>query len=139
MFCTSGRTSLRDTVLPRGGGPDGSAPIFVPADSRIITLFYGLHRNRQVFGEDIESFRPNRWNDINPGPWEYLPFSNGPRVCIGREKAMGEAAYIIARMAQRFEKLESRDDREWAGQWALTVKNANGCKVAFLVDGKTDE
>ncbi|KAF7536555.1 hypothetical protein G7054_g4410 [Neopestalotiopsis clavispora] len=131
IFATSGRTSLQDTALPRGGGPDGLAPVFVPKNSRIITLFYGLHRDAEVFGDDVEAFRPDRWNIIKPGPWEYLPFGNGPRRCPGQEKAMMEAALVVVRFAQRFSRIESRDDRDWAGQWALTVKNAHGCKIAL--------
>lgn len=30
-----GRIAVRDTILPRGGGPDGSSPLFVPKDMKI--------------------------------------------------------------------------------------------------------
>jgi len=112
IFATSGRTSLKDTTLPRGGGPDGLSPVFVPKNSRIITLFYGLHRDKSIFGYDVEVFRPDRWNSISPSSWQYLPFSNGPRRCPGQDKAITEAAYLIIRFAQKFEVIESRDQRD---------------------------
>ncbi|KAI0197966.1 cytochrome P450 [Astrocystis sublimbata] len=130
VLATAGRTSLQDTVLPRGGGRDGLSPVFVPKNSRIITPYYGLHRDTQVFGDDVEIFCPDRWINIRPKPWEYLPFGNGPRICPGQDKAMLEAGYVIIKFAQKYEKVEGRDDKAWAGRWELTVKNANGCKVA---------
>lgn len=45
---------------------------------------------------------------------------------------MIEAAYVIMIFTKRYDRIESRDDRAWAGKWALTAKNANGCKVALF-------
>lgn len=127
-----GRTALKDTIIPVGGGPDGSAPVFVTAGSRIISSFYALHRKTSVFGEDVELFDPDRWNNINPGPWEFMPFGNGPRSCAGQHKALLEAAYLLVKMVKRFVRIDSRDQKEWAGEWNLVVKNFNGCKVALF-------
>lgn len=92
---------------------------------------YALHRDPSIFGEDVESFNPDRWNHISPGPWQYMPFGGGPRNCLGQQKVLVEAAYTLARMAVRFETLESRDEKPWKGDIKLTCKNANGCKVAL--------
>jgi cytochrome P450 len=50
-----------------------------------------MHRRRDLFGEDAEVFRPERWEDDPAGGpdlknigWAYLPFNAGPRVCLGR-------------------------------------------------------
>ena len=135
IFGQLGRTAMRDTVLPSGGGPDGTAPIFVRTGSRTLSSFYGLNRNPSVFGPDVESFNPLRWNHIKPGPWEYMPFGHGPRSCPAREIALIEASYVILAMVKRFTRIESRDRREWAGEWKLTVRNLHGCKVALFTEG----
>jgi hypothetical protein len=44
---------------------------------------------------------------------------------------LAETAFVLCRLAQRFEKLESRDKNPWKGHQTLTAKNANGCKVAL--------
>ncbi|KAF7876347.1 hypothetical protein EAF04_001440 [Stromatinia cepivora] len=129
LFHANGRVALTDTKLPTGGGPDGIAPIFIPTGTRVSTNFYKLHRDKSVFGEDTEIFNPDRWNYISPNNWEFMPFSHGPRSCAGRHKAVGEASYIIARMALQFEWIESRDDRPWTEDVELVVKNGNGCQV----------
>lgn len=54
-----------------------------------------MHRRKDLFGEDAEEFRPERWLDgegegkkgLRVG-WEYLPFNGGPRICIGRKYEM---------------------------------------------------
>ena len=124
---------MQDTTLPSGGGPDGTAPIFVRIGTRTLTSFYGLHRNKSVFGEAVESFNPDRWNYISPGPWEYVPFRNGPRSCARQEKVLTEVSYVILAIVKIFARIESRDDRDWASEWKLTVQSLDKCNVVDRV------
>jgi len=77
------RISIRDTVLPVGGGPDGKSPIFVPKDTPVGYNVWSMHRRTDFFGEDALEFKPERWEKLLPG-CEYLPFNGGPRICIGK-------------------------------------------------------
>lgn len=90
-----------------------------------------LHRNPSVFGPDPEEFRPERWEDLNPG-WAYAPFGGGPRMCIGKKFALVEAAYATVRLVQYADRLEPRDDRGWEELLSFTCINRNGTKVAFF-------
>ena len=78
------REALKDTTLPRGGGPDGQSPIFIPKGSQIDYSVHVMHRLPQHWGPDAEEFKPERWLGRKPG-WEYLPFNGGPRICLGRK------------------------------------------------------
>jgi cytochrome P450 len=84
------REALQDTSLPIGGGIDGKSPIFVPKGRTVVFNIYALHRRTDIYGEDANEFKPERWLDegdrkgIRPG-WAYLPFNGGPRICIGRK------------------------------------------------------
>ena len=49
-----------------------------------------------------ERFRPERWQSIDPGQYEYLPFSAGPRACIGAIFATQFLKISLALMLQRF-------------------------------------
>ncbi|OTA54141.1 cytochrome P450 [Hypoxylon sp. EC38] len=131
IFPLLGRLALRDTFLPVGGGLNHDHPIYVEKGSMVVMSYYALHRNRSVFGDDIEEFRPERWDSIKPEQWEFMGFGGGNRACLGQQKATIEAAYVLARLAQSFAKLESRDSRDWKGELKLTCKSANGCKVAM--------
>lgn len=53
---------------------------------------YSLHRRADLYGEDAEDFRPERWDedlglyrDEVTKNWGYLPFNGGPRICLGSE------------------------------------------------------
>ncbi|KAL8722838.1 MAG: hypothetical protein Q9225_000725 [Loekoesia sp. 1 TL-2023] len=132
VFPQMNRVALRDTLLPKGGGPEQRSPIYVRKGTMFDTAFYVLHRQRDVWGEDAEEFKPQRWDTFKPNVWEYQPFGGGPRGCIGRQKALTEASYVIVRILREFNHIESRDAREWTGKVQLTAKNANGCKVALF-------
>lgn len=80
------RESLEDTVLPRGGGPDGSKPVFLPKGQRVVMLTYAMQQRCDIWGHDPEVFRPERWEDRKAG-FEFIPFGGGPRKCVGRKRA----------------------------------------------------
>lgn len=83
------REATEDTTLPVGGGPNGTAPIFIKKGTLVVWSVYAMHRRKDFYGEDAEEFRPERWLDdpvtgrkgLRPG-WEYLPFNGGPRICL---------------------------------------------------------
>ena len=50
--------------------------------NRIVLFPHMTHRLPDVYGAPMR-FHPARWFNINPSPYEYLPFSAGPRRCPG--------------------------------------------------------
>ncbi|CAJ0553157.1 Ff.00g116690.m01.CDS01 [Fusarium sp. VM40] len=118
------------TVLPRGGGPDGKAPVLVPKGCMILYTVFALHRRKDLWGDDAGEFRPERWEKGRKFAWDFLPFNAGPRICLGQQYALTEAMYVLVRMAQEFETIESRDEEPWVESLELTVSSGNGVKVA---------
>ncbi|KAJ5856064.1 uncharacterized protein N7529_010008 [Penicillium soppii] len=107
------RYSLRDTTLPRGGGPDGLDPIGVRADTRIIYSTMLMQRDPDLYdGPESENYFdpakwiPDRWvSGWQPRPWQFIPFNGGPRICIGQQFATIEMGYTIIRILQAYEKI----------------------------------
>ncbi|KAF7854577.1 hypothetical protein EAF04_010386 [Stromatinia cepivora] len=131
---SNARFSRRDTVLPLGGGPDRTSPIFIPKGSAVAWSTYTMHRRTDIFGPDAEEFRPERWapeEGLRPG-WGYLPFNGGPRICVGQQFALAEASYTIIRLLQEFERIEDRDGTEWKEQFALTACSAKGVQIGMI-------
>jgi cytochrome P450 len=78
------RVAIRDTTLPRGGGDDGSRPIFVRKGVQILIPLYAIQHRPDIWGDDAEEFKPERWEGRRTG-WEWIPFGGGARKCLGRE------------------------------------------------------
>lgn len=92
---------------------------------------FSLHRRQDVYGFDAEEFRPERWDGLN-ARWEFLPFSAGPKVCMGQTYAYAEMVYILSRIVQEFERVERRSDEPWMEKWSITLLNASGTKVGLV-------
>lgn len=72
-----------------------------PGDSVMIPI-YALHRN-QLLWADPDRFDPGRFADGVPvDRYAYLPFGDGPRICIGAGFAVQEAVIILATLLARF-------------------------------------
>ncbi|KAF7872123.1 uncharacterized protein EAF02_009228 [Botrytis sinoallii] len=129
---TSSRVAIRDTVLPRGGGPDETSPVMVKKGTLVQYSSYGLHRRKDIYGEDADQFRPERWEKLRAGIWEYIAFSGGPRICIGQQFALTEASYTTIRLLQTFSRMEARDQKPFTEWLTLTLSNKWGCQVGLF-------
>ncbi|HEV7221757.1 MAG TPA: cytochrome P450 [Pirellulales bacterium] len=73
----------------------------IPAGANLIWSPYLMHRK---YFADPESFEPRRFLDgAGPAPGTYLPFGEGPRMCIGKALADMEGLTITALVAKAFE------------------------------------
>jgi cytochrome P450 len=62
-----GRSAKQDTILPTGGGPDGTQPIAVPKGAAATINLYIMHRRRDIWGKDAWKFNPDRWTGRKVG------------------------------------------------------------------------
>lgn len=116
------RQAARDTTLPRGGGPDGESPVYLKKGNAVVYSVHVMHRRKDLWGEDAEEFKPERWSNRKAG-WEYIPFNGGPRICIGQQFALTEAGYVIARLLQRFDQIEDVNPDQ-KPRWSMTLTAA---------------
>ncbi|KAG9652731.1 cytochrome P450 alkane hydroxylase-like protein, partial [Aureobasidium melanogenum] len=119
------RVANKDTVLPLGGGKDGKSPLFVPKGTALIVNIHSANRRKDVYGEDAEAFRPERWEDLRPG-WAYTPFGGGPRICLGQQFAINEVYYVTVRLMQHFRRIECRDPRPFREDLAGVILSPDG-------------
>jgi cytochrome P450 len=136
------REAVTDTILPVGGGPNLDQPVFVPKGAAVAWSAYSMHRRPDFYGMDAELFRPERWNEpmpLNDDPvnskWGFLPFNGGPRICLGMDFGVQEAAYTVVRLIQRFPnlRLPLGEKVELVGvekqTMTLVMSSTEGCRV----------
>ncbi|MBE3044303.1 cytochrome P450 [Candidatus Bathyarchaeota archaeon] len=135
------RVALKDTTLPRGGGPDGKKPVGVLKGMVIAYSTYIMQRRADLYPAvsenfaEINTFSPERWEGWHPKGHEYVPFNAGPRICVGQQFALTEMAYLLCRMFQKYETVENRMGPEGEGPMMrtdLTSKPAHPVLVAFF-------
>lgn len=83
-------------------GPDRLLGREVRSGDTIVLPIYALHRHHALWS-DPDSFDPTRF--ANPRAidrFAYLPFGDGPRICIGASFALQEAVIILASILARF-------------------------------------
>jgi cytochrome P450 len=88
---------------------------------------YVTHRHPD-FWKDPERFDPERFSPerVAERPrFAYLPFSGGPRLCIGNEFALMEAQLLLAMVLQRY-RVRPLADRRVEPEMRLTLRPRGG-------------
>lgn len=114
---TNVRYANKDTLLPRGGGPNEDKPVFVTKGTPISYEVYVMHRDKEIYGPDAEEFNPERWDADNNKDrnsamytWSYLPFNGGPRICLGQQFALTELYLVIVKLALNYRFVKKSPD-----------------------------
>ncbi|WP_044339845.1 bifunctional cytochrome P450/NADPH--P450 reductase [Rossellomorea aquimaris] len=82
----------------------------VKKDDVFTLIIPELHRDSSVWGDDVESFKPERFEDTSSIPYHaYKPFGNGQRACIGQQFALHEATLVLGMVLQHFDLIDHRD------------------------------
>ncbi|GFF49275.1 benzoate 4-monooxygenase [Aspergillus udagawae] len=91
--------------------PAGNPPVtisghtFYPGDV-VSVPSYTLHRSKEIWGPDAEEFVPERWDPARLTARQkaaFIPFSTGPRACVGRNVAEMELLVMTGTIFRLFE------------------------------------
>jgi cytochrome P450 len=94
---------LQGKLVPPGG--DVINGHFVPAGTKVGTAVFGMMRNKKIFGEDADVFRPERWLDASPEKIKEreqtvdLVFGAGRFKCLGNSVALIELNKIFVEVS----------------------------------------
>ncbi|KAL3862141.1 hypothetical protein ACJMK2_008131 [Sinanodonta woodiana] len=98
-----------------------------PAGTCVSIQMYGLHHNETVWEKPME-FIPERFSKENVAKmdsYQFVPFSAGPRNCIGQHFAMNEEKVILAKLVHRY-KFELDPDHTPKKKMAAVMRSDNG-------------
>ncbi|KAJ7216047.1 cytochrome P450 [Mycena pura] len=87
-----------------------------PAGAVVGVPIYTVHRDPDVWGDDADVYRPERWLDADSEKAAmmqktFTPFSSGPRACIGRNLALLEIVIIVATLFRRYNFVLAEPDK----------------------------
>ena len=105
LRCYPFLTMTLDRVVP----PEGATicGTYLPGGTDIGCHASVVHRDRTVFGDDADQFRPERWlttdrEQLVAMERGFLAFGSGKRVCIGRHLADLEVKKVIPQLLKSF-------------------------------------
>jgi cytochrome P450 len=102
----------QDTTLPDG--------TFLPSGSIVIWCIWAMNRSRELWGDDSDHFRPERWLSraaapdghddgdrgvkvISKSAFEFPVFNGGPRSCLGKKMAELMACWVLVQICREFD------------------------------------
>ncbi|KAI0066672.1 cytochrome P450 [Artomyces pyxidatus] len=107
------KMSAEDTSLVVSNANGDKATLPVPKDTCILINIAALHYNTRYW-DDPHDFKPARF--LGDWPREaFMPFSQGPRGCIGRRFAETEGVAILTMLVSRY-KIEVKDEPAFAAE-----------------------
>ncbi|KAF8372682.1 hypothetical protein PRIPAC_79111 [Pristionchus pacificus] len=69
----------------------------------LLTDTWSMHMDKEIWGEDAEEFRPERWlEESSRARVAFQSFGEGPRMCIGMRLAYMEEKTAIAHVLKNF-------------------------------------
>uniref|UniRef100_A0A0A9YT33 Cytochrome P450 4g15 n=1 Tax=Lygus hesperus TaxID=30085 RepID=A0A0A9YT33_LYGHE len=111
-----------------------SRDLTIPSGSTVIVTTYALQRRADVFPNpdefDPDHFLPERIADRHH--YAYIPFSAGPRVCVGKKFAMLEMKTILATVLWNFKITQIVAEEEWTFSADLILKRRDGYKIGLV-------
>ncbi|XP_044272411.1 cytochrome P450 4c3-like [Tribolium madens] len=101
----------------------------LPKGDILLIFAFGIHRNKKYF-KNPENFDPDRFNNMeHNSPYAYIPFSAGPRNCIGQKFAMLEMKSTVSKIIRQYKLLPTTPQHELELVGETILKSTNGIKI----------
>ncbi|KAI5077018.1 hypothetical protein GOP47_0009083 [Adiantum capillus-veneris] len=106
----------------------------IPAGTTILVPIIAWHHDERYWGADADEFRPERFEEgiakACKVPGAFLPFSFGPRNCIGQVFATIEAKMVLSTILQQY-RFRLSPDYVHAPTMVLTTRPQFGMPIIF--------
>ncbi|MCA9115197.1 MAG: cytochrome P450 [Planctomycetaceae bacterium] len=119
-------------------------PLNLRRGTPVVFSQYITHRMPELFPEP-KNFQPDRWLEISPSPYAFLPFGAGPRMCLGAALSMVILKTVVPAMFRRFRltmvpgaRVDGRIVSTMLGPTSpvpMLISRADGCFEAMPVTG----
>ncbi|XP_062554382.1 cytochrome P450 4C1-like [Armigeres subalbatus] len=102
----------------------------IPANCNIILGVYQIHRDPDIWGPNAEQFDPDNFlpeKAAQRHPYAYLPFSAGPRNCMGLRYARISMKITAAHILRKYRLKTSLTFEQLKISYGVMLNIENGC------------
>ncbi|XP_034139197.1 cytochrome P450 4g1 [Drosophila guanche] len=110
-----------------------SGPYTVPKGSTVVVLQYCVHRRPDIYPNptkfDPDNFLPERM--ANRHYYSFIPFSAGPRSCVGRKYAMLKLKVLLSTIVRNYIVHSTDTEADFKLQADIILKLENGFNISL--------
>nr|ARA91599.1 cytochrome P450 monooxygenase [Pieris rapae] len=103
----------------------------LPAGSTVVVATYQIHRNPKYYKNpnvfDPDNFLPE--NTSNRHYYSYIPFSAGPRSCVGRKYALLKLKVLLSTILRNYKMESDVTEDQFVLQADIILKRTDGFRV----------
>ncbi|CAH1400031.1 unnamed protein product [Nezara viridula] len=108
-----------------------SKNLIIPANCTVVIGIIKLHRRADIYPNpekfDPDNFLPEK--SASRHYYSFIPFSAGPRSCVGRKYAMLKLKTILASTLRAFYVKPGYTEEEWKLKADIILKRADGFRI----------
>ncbi|XP_046688659.1 cytochrome P450 4g15-like [Homalodisca vitripennis] len=106
----------------------------VPAHSTVVIATFKLHRRPDIYNNpdhfDPDNFLPEK--SASRHYYSFIPFSAGPRSCVGRKYAMLKLKVILSTILRNFKVVGGKKQPNWQLQADIILKRTDGFNIKLV-------
>ena len=110
-----------------------SQNLVIPSGTTVIIGTYKMHRRPDLFPNpekfDPDNFLPERTQ--NRHYYSYIPFSAGPRSCVGRKYAMIKLKVLLSTILRNYHVKSNVPERDFKLQADIILKRTDGFRIVL--------
>ncbi|KAG6450739.1 hypothetical protein O3G_MSEX006757 [Manduca sexta] len=103
----------------------------LPAGSTVVVGTYKIHRHEKYYNNpdkfDPDNFLPE--NTQNRHYYSYIPFSAGPRSCVGRKYALLKLKILLSTILRNYKSVSDIPEEKFSLQADIILKRADGFRM----------
>ncbi len=103
----------------------------ISAGTTVIIGTYKIHRSAEIY-ENPEKFDPDNWLPERASTrsyYSFIPFSAGPRSCVGRKYAMLKLKVLLSTIVRNFYVTSTVPEKDFKLQGDIILKRRDGFRI----------
>ncbi|XP_050303110.1 cytochrome P450 4g15-like [Anthonomus grandis grandis] len=104
----------------------------LPAGATIVIGTFKVHRLEEIYGPNPDKFDPDNFlpeKAANRHYYGFIPFSAGPRSCVGRKYAMLKLKILLSTIMRNFRVKSNLKEADYKLQGDIILKRSDGFKI----------